>query len=102
MCPVKTETISLNVPREEGVFWRRLAFNLQEKSRGHLQKLLLLRGLYSIAPTAARKLAKIRRDYGMFESLVSLPRRIGHHIQKHRHNARLKRHARKHAHANSN
>jgi len=95
MCPVKTETISLNVPRAEGVFWRKLAFNLKEKSRGHFQKRLLLHGLLSIAPNAARKLAKIRREYGVFESLVSLPKRMGQRIKARRQKYRLKKQLRR-------
>lgn len=63
MCPVKTETISVNVPREEAAFWRKVAFDLGQKSRGHLQKLALLLGLEALAPERAAELRAIRAKY---------------------------------------
>lgn len=63
MCPVKTETISFNVPRAEAAFWRKLAFEMGARSRGTLQKIALLAGLEKISPTRAAELREIRRQY---------------------------------------
>lgn len=63
MCPVKTETISFNVPRAEAVFWRKLAFDMGARSRGTLQKIALLAGLEKISPDRAAELREIRRQY---------------------------------------
>lgn len=67
MCPVKTETISFNVPREEGRFWRKLAFDAtnrgEARSRGDLQKNLLMAGLEKFSPERAGQLREIRRRY---------------------------------------
>lgn len=60
MCPVKTENIALNVPRDEARFWRKLAARIGARSRGDLQKDLLMRGLQQLNAAAAEQLQKIR------------------------------------------
>jgi hypothetical protein len=63
MCPVKTETMSINVSREEATFWRKLAFSKGARSRGTLQKDLLLAGLEKMDLEAAEHLKKIRQRF---------------------------------------
>jgi hypothetical protein len=68
MCPVKTENQAVNFPREEGEFWRHLAFELGARSRAELQKLLLLLGLEKVSPARAARLRAIRRKYYHWEA----------------------------------
>lgn len=62
MCPVKTENLSRNVPREEGQFWRDLVRELHVKSRGNLENFLLLEGLKAVNRRAAKRLAALRAE----------------------------------------
>lgn len=63
MCPVKTENMALNVPREEAKFWGRLAVKMTARSRADLQKSLLLAALEKINVAAAKELREIRESY---------------------------------------
>jgi hypothetical protein len=60
MCPIKTENLTLNVCRDEGRLWRKLAFEIDARSRGELQKKLLMIGLERLNPAAAKRLKAIR------------------------------------------
>ncbi len=60
MCPVKTENLSRNVPREEGEFWRGLVAELRVRSRANLENFLLLEGLKAVNRQAAHRLQQIR------------------------------------------
>jgi hypothetical protein len=63
MCPIKTQNISINVSREEGQFWKELAFKMRMRSCGDLHKFLLLLGLEEINPSAAKRLKSIRESH---------------------------------------
>ena len=54
--------MSINVSREEATFWRKLAFSMGVRSRGTLQKNLLLVGLKKTDPEAAQRLNEIRQQ----------------------------------------
>jgi len=73
MCPVKTENLALNVPRAEAAFWRRLAVTMKDvRSRGELQKKLLLAGLERINRRAAMELRMIRQNHRAIGSAALL------------------------------
>lgn len=63
MCPVKTQNLSRNVPREEGQFWRELVRDMKVKSRANLENFLLLKALQGVNKKAARRLAQIRQEF---------------------------------------
>lgn len=63
MCPIKTENMAINVPREEGDFWRKMAANLGVKSRADLQKNLLMAALEKLNARAAQELRDIRESH---------------------------------------
>lgn len=96
MCPIKCEIMSVAVPREEGAFWRRLAASIKVKgqrarSRGDLQKFLMLQGLKAVCRRSAAELVAIRKDFspralgsGALLTLfvAGLIAQGGHHLQR--------------------
>jgi ABC-type uncharacterized transport system ATPase subunit len=71
MCPVKTENLSRNVVRAEGVFWRELVREMNVKSRGHLENFLVLEGLKALNGRAAKRLRAIRLEFGSKQFLAA-------------------------------
>ena len=63
MCPIKTVNLSLNVPQEEGEFWRALARQAGVRSVGELHKRLLFSALEKLKPAKAKELLAIRINY---------------------------------------